>query len=111
MSLPLMSRDLVPSVVPRAPVQGPGPGACSCRSCRRYLGGKARVVLADVHRVEHVPLHPLAEAVATAADRVPRDIELVVALVVAVRVRGMRAARRERDGTDYPARQHRAARS
>ena len=54
---------------------------------------EAGVVLATSAVSRTCRSHPRAEAVAVAADRVPRDVEVVVALVVAVRVRRMRAAR------------------
>src|SRR6516165_159116 len=55
--------------------------------------------------LEHVRLHPSQKAVAVAGDRVPRLIIGIVALVVAVRIGGMRAARHARDGADAPTRQ------
>src|SRR6266852_2564345 len=55
--------------------------------------------------VEHVRLYPGEERVAVARDRVPGLIIGVVALVVAVRIGGMRAARHADDGLDGPARQ------
>src|SRR5262245_66013359 len=55
--------------------------------------------------LEYVRLHPSQKAVAVARDRVPRLIIGIVALVVAVRIGGMRAARHARDGAHAPTRQ------
>ena len=56
------------------------------------------MIFPNIGGVEHVPLHPRAEAVAVSTDLVPAHVEVVVAVVVAVRVRRMRTAGRERDG-------------
>src|SRR5205807_1249581 len=60
---------------------------------------------------QYVPLDPRGEAVAVAADLVPAAVERVVAVVVAVCVGRMSAARCERDGVDHPRRKHDAART
>jgi hypothetical protein len=62
------------------------------------------VVLLDVPCAAQVPVDPRGEAVAVARDLVPVDVERVVPVVVAVRVRRMRAAGSERDRVDHPAR-------
>src|SRR5436190_2136861 len=51
---------------------------------------------------EDMILHPLPEGVAVAADRVPRDVEVVVAHGVAVGVRRVRAVRGHRHVVDRP---------
>src|SRR5215831_18282841 len=55
--------------------------------------------------LEHARLHPGPKTVAVAGDRVPRLIIGVVALVVAVRIGGMRTARHASDGAYAPTRQ------
>src|SRR5438094_8423113 len=101
-----MSEGLSLGLVRCDSARGTVPGSCPLRPCPGTtsrdgrLRTQARAVLLDVRGVEHMAPHPLAEAVAVAADRVPRDVEVVVPLVVAVRVRGMRAAGRERDRID-----------
>src|SRR5262245_20419642 len=74
-------------------------------SLRRHA--QARAVDGESLRslLEHVRLRPRQKAVAVAGDRVPRLIIGIVALVVAVRIGGMRAARHARDGADAPTRQ------
>src|SRR5580704_2086952 len=54
---------------------------------------------------EHVGLHPGQESVAVARDRVPFLVIGVVALVVALRIGGVRAARYADDRVDGPRRQ------
>ncbi len=51
---------------------------------------------------QHVLLHPLEEDRLVAGDLVPADVEGVVALVVALRVGGVGAARHHGDGRDGP---------
>src|SRR5580765_5692682 len=96
------------------PRSGGGKAAASAPgSLRRAYGSyhrrDARTVLADVGRADHMPLHPLPEAVAVAADLLPGDVEVVVAVVVAVRVGGVRAERGLCDSVDHPARDDDAA--
>src|SRR6185437_10085277 len=57
-------------------------------------------------RSEDMLLHPLPERVPVAADRVPRDVEVVVAGAVAVGVRRVRAVRDDGHVVDRPSRQH-----
>src|SRR2546423_3230751 len=85
----------------QAPLMG---GAPSCGQL-----GEAAVVFADVGGPPDVALHPCEEALAVAADRVPAHVELVVAVVVAVRVGGVRPAGGECDGVHGPAGDHDAA--
>src|SRR6516162_11312865 len=55
--------------------------------------------------LQHVRLHPGEKGLAVARDRVPRFIIGIVALVVAVRIGGMRAARHASDRAYAPSRQ------
>ena len=55
---------------------------------------------------EDVPVHPGQETIAFARDRIPALVEAVVARVMIVHVRRIRAARALRDGTHDPVRQH-----
>src|SRR5262249_47353520 len=79
----------------------------SSNRCR--LGGKARVIIAHVGGVEHVSLHPGSETFAVVGNRIPVAVEVVVAGVVAVRVRGVGAAGGECDGVDDPGWEHDSA--
>src|SRR5579884_833978 len=63
------------------------------------------ISLALYSGIEHVLLHPCLKPVAVARDRVPGRVEGVVALVVAMRVRGARAARRLDDAAHGPMRE------
>ncbi len=73
-----------------------GLGAAAARARSVNISGRA---------VHHVLLDPPLKAVAISRDGVPRDVERVVARVVAVRVGWMRAARHGDDGVDGPGRQ------
>src|SRR6478736_7883035 len=57
-------------------------------------------------RAHHVLIDPGSKTVAFAGDGVPRQVERVISLVVAVGVRGKRASRHDRDRTDGPVREH-----
>src|SRR5918994_7463817 len=63
-------------------------------------------VLREAGCTSDVPVDPGAEVTAVASDVVPRLVEGVVALGVAVRVRGMGPSRYLADGVDDPCREH-----
>src|SRR6185312_8357383 len=74
---------------------------CSCIHLRPAFGMDAQEAL-EVFGVQDVALDPRAERVAIARDRIPRQIEAVVALVVTVRVGRRGAARHVAYRTDDP---------
>ena len=64
------------------------------RGDRHHLrGSPRRSAGVRVSACEDIVLHPAAERVAVAADRIPRDVEVVVPLGVAVRVGRVRTVR------------------
>jgi hypothetical protein len=70
------------------------------RRSYRYL--ERGVVLVDIGCFEDVAPHPLQERVAVPADRVPLEVEGVVAVVVVVGVRGMCPAGGDAHGIERP---------
>src|SRR6478752_7956546 len=77
------------------------------RVCLRELACGMRRMHGEHTRslLQHVRLHPGEKAVAVAGDRVPGLVEGIVALVVAVRIGRVGAARHTGNGADGPARQ------